>query len=129
MSADDLFMGWAFMIVIGPFWGMIHAIVALPSTLLSIFVHHRAGFIAWVLTMLAIFSLIIFKFGDNGRYDTGSLITGSIFFLSFLVLPQAAAYPLTRQHPWRRPLVAGGFAIGVALLYMLLGFLTGATPD
>jgi hypothetical protein len=135
MSADDFFMGWFFMIFWGPVLGIIHAIIALPTTLFARYVHKRAGFITWVLTITAILaykivtSIKAFTSGYYERLDTEYLMIQAIFSFMFFIMPQAAAYPLTRNHPWRRPLAAGGLAIGVAILYMILGFLLGATPD
>lgn len=129
MNADDFFSGWAFMVAIGPFFGIINAIIALPSTLFSKFVHKRAGFIAWVLTVIAILAYWIFPLGRSGAYGSQSLISPLIYVAIFWLMPQAAAYSFSRNHPWLRPLIAGGLVIGVAILYMILGFLLGATPD
>jgi hypothetical protein len=132
MSADDFFSGWFFMVFIGPILGVIHAVIALPSTLFSKYVSERAGFITWILTLAAILAYIIFpisSFTTSGRNDAVILIVKNIILAFLYLAPQAAAYPLTRNRPWWRPLVAGGLAIGVAILYMTLGFLLGATPD
>ena len=133
MNADDFFMGWAFMVVLGPVYALINAILALPSTLLSRYVHKSAGFIAWVLTMAAILVYLIFPISPSltsRRYDEVVVSIIKHIIVAFLYfVPQAAAYPLTRYRPWLRPLVAGGVALGAAILYIVLGFLFGATPD
>jgi hypothetical protein len=122
MNADDFFMGWAFMIAIGPIYALINAIIALPSAIFSWTGHKRAGFIAWILAMAAILAYGIFPI-ERREIDIQNLIRLLTFLTSFGFAPQGLAYLWTRERPPMRPLVAGGLALGAAILYMVLGFL------
>jgi hypothetical protein len=98
MNADDFFMGWAFMIAIGPIYALINAIIALPSAIFSLTGHKRAGFIAWILAMAAILAYGIFPI-ERREIDIQNLIRLLTFLTSFGFAPQGLAYLWTRERP------------------------------
>ena len=130
MSPDHVFGSWGFFIYYWPIVGVINAIIALPTTILSRYVNKRAGLIAWLLTTLGILGFVIFptytSWHSNQRYwMIGTVIT----YLLLLILPQAITYPLTQSRPEIRPWVSAGLGIVGTILFILLGAVTGATPD
>jgi len=132
MNPDDLFMGWAFMVVIGPVFALAQVILALPSFVLSYKDHKRAGFVAWVISMAAI--LVYFAYGmyvnaQDRMAETTFLLERAYFIITFGLAPQGLAYLWSRKRPAMRPIIAGGLTLGAAILFMILGALLGATPD
>ncbi len=125
---DDLFMGWAFMLWVVPGFFVIHAGIALPTTLFGEIKSKHAGWIAWLLTTSVLIGFGVYLFLIKWQPITQHM-DSMMFYIVLLVVPQAATYYLSPDRPIFRPLVAGGLGLGSALLWIILAVLTGSTPD
>jgi len=129
MNPDDFFSGYGFMVYIGPVFALINSIISLPNTILSAKGYKRVGFVIWILTLMGVLAYWISRVAGSGSNQRINFIAVAIHIGVFWVLPQIAAYSFSQKQPWVRPLIAGGVALGVAILFFTLGVLLGATPD
>ncbi len=131
--AEGLFSGYSGMFS----WGLMAAlgaiVLALPSALISRFTP-RFDLLGWAASVILAIVVGLILFG--GQLQPSLAAADYLRFMNIfapvmlvLVVPQLAAYPLTRSRPLFRPLVAAGIAILGAAVWIAGGVMSGVTPD
>lgn len=129
------FAGWA---TLPTYWGPIAAGIAAALALASATWSHyfkRYDWAGWIGSVVAgIAVMVLPPIGNTLRasisaHNWPEFWADAVPLAATLVLPQLAAYPLTRRNPLRRPIVAVALVAGVVGLWVVGGLLLGAPVD
>ena len=120
------FTGYALLI---PFFfgnALAQALFAVPCAIASRF-SRKAGAIAWLVTVVVLVVAVVAYIDPFSKPKKVGIF--DVLLAIIVVGPQALAYPLV----WKRPTfviaVAFGIGLAVAITWVVLGTLSGSTPD
>jgi hypothetical protein len=119
------FTGYALLIPL--FFGnaFAQALFAIPSAIATRF-SPKAGLATWLATLAVLSSGIVWYFGPRAHGQLNGFVFAA---LVVVVGPQAAAYPLCRKTPILVVAVAFAIGLAIAVLWVVLGTVSGSTPD
>lgn len=123
----DLFAGYGLLLPVLIGNAVAQALIAVPCAIASRF-SKKAGTFVWVSTLAVLFVGGVAYILTSETLTRDWWRTGVLLAIA-LIGPQVLAYPLGRNRPGLIVGAAFGFGIAIALAWIILGGLSGSTPD
>ena len=129
---EQLFPAWGLAVWLLPVAVALAALLSLPSALWTR-MRWRPSWGAWVFSALPALMLCVWRANWWGFRFLGAnplLAVGYMLPLVLILLvPQALAYPLSREQPLKRVWMTALLASGSSVLWLVMAALSGATTD